>query len=136
MQENIFLQQCENLIQNLLKILEVKLEELTEEEKKLLIAYSFGMISIMADENHISHNIKYFAIKKTIMKVFKYSKQETNDILKELINSIKKGGNEVFNIMIHQGKLVYNKYKANNYNEVYDKLTNMIDFIVSKEYLD
>jgi len=134
MQQDIFLKNCKKLVENLFEILEVELEELTEQEKELLIAYSFGMISIMSEESQISKEMEYYSIEKVIIETFKYSKQQAKDMLQELIDSIQKGGKEIFEIMIHQGKFVYPKYKENNYNEVYDRLTNMIDVIVSGEY--
>ncbi|MEJ8553220.1 Imm48 family immunity protein [Tepidibacter sp. Z1-5] len=134
MEEKIFLVECKELAKNLFEILEIELEELTEQEKELLIAYSFGMISIMAEENQILLSIQYFAIEKVIMEVFQYSKQKTINIIKNILDSTEKGGSEIFRIMIYQGKYVYPKYKDSNYNEVYDRLTNLIDVIVTGEY--
>ena len=134
MKEEIFLVNCKNIVDKLFEILEIELEELTHQEKELLIAYSFGMISTMVEEKKLVPDIEYLGIKKIITEVFQYSKQEANNILKKLMDSGKEGGDEAFNIMVHQGKFVYPKYKANNYNEVYDRLTNIIDVVVSGEY--
>ncbi|WP_297429668.1 Imm48 family immunity protein [Clostridium sp.] len=134
MEDDVFLKEYIELTKNLFEILEVELEELTEQEKHLLIAYSFGMISAMAEENQISLDTKYFAVENVIMEVFQYSKQISTDIRKKLVDSTQKGGSEAFMIMIHQGKYIYPKYKDGNYNEVYDRLTNLIDVIVTEEY--
>lgn len=134
MQENEFLEEYKSLIKNLFDILEVKLNELTEQEKELIIAYSFGIISEVEQEVKISKELKYSAVKKTIIEVLEYNEKETNDILKKLIKDIHEKTNKVYNIMIHQGKFIYSKYKEKSYNEVYDNLTNMIDVIVSEEY--
>ncbi|WP_432665080.1 Imm48 family immunity protein [Wukongibacter baidiensis] len=134
MKEDIFLVECKKLVQSLFEILEIELKELTEQEKEILIAYSFGMISVMAEENQILLSIQYSAIEKVIMEVFQYSKQKTINTIKNIVDSTEKGGSEVFRIMVYQGKYVYPKYKDSNYNEVYDRLTNLIDVIVTGEY--
>jgi len=79
MQQDIFLKNCKKLVENLFEILEVELEELTEQEKELLIAYSFGMISIMSEESQISKEMEYYSIEKVIIETFKYSKQQAKD---------------------------------------------------------
>lgn len=134
MQEEELFIEYKELVKKLFNILEVELEELTEQEKELIIAYSFGMISLIAEENKVSKEVKYFAVQKAINEVFKYSEKEAKNILNKLIDSVEKEKNEEFRIMIHQGKYVYPKYKEQNYNEIYDRLTNMIDVIVSGEY--
>lgn len=134
MEDDIFLKEYRELTKKLFEILEVEVEELTEQEKELLIAYSFGMISVMAEENQISLDTKYSAVENVIMEIFKYSKETSTDIRKKLVDSTQKDGSEVFRIMIHQGKYIYPKYKDGNYNEVYDRLTNLIDVIVTEEY--
>lgn len=134
MEEEKFLLESKQLVENLFEILEVDLEELTEQEKQLIIAYSFGMISIIAEENKILLCKQYFAIEKVIVEVFKYSKEKAIKIVKDIEASTEKEDNEVLRIMIHQGKQIYPKYKIKNYNEVYDSRTNLIDVIVTGEY--
>ncbi|KHD35434.1 hypothetical protein NL50_13095 [Clostridium acetobutylicum] len=134
MEEEKFLLESKKLVKNIFEILEVELEELTEQEKQLLIAYSFGMISMMAEENNILLSMKYFAIEKVILEVFQYSKEKAINIVKDIEDSTEKDDNEVLRIMIHQGKQIYPEYKKKNYNEVYDRLTNLIDVIVTGEY--
>lgn len=134
MKEDVFCIECNKLLGDLFDILEVELEELTEQEKELIIAYSFGMISVMAEENQVNEQVKCSIFEKIIKEVFKYSKEEAKSILQKLIDSIQTDSNEVLKIMIHQGKYIYPKYKLKNYNEIYDRLTNMIDVIVSGEY--
>lgn len=134
MKEDVFCIECNKLLGDLFDILEVELEELTEQEKELIIAYSFGMISVMAEENQVNEEIKCSMFEKIIKEVFKYSNEEAKTILQKLIESVEKDRNGAFNIMIHQGKYIYPQYKLKNYNEIYDRLTNMIDVIVSGEY--
>lgn len=134
MEEEKFLVESKELVENLFEILEIELEELSEQKKELIIAYSFGIISIMAEENQILLSVQYFVVEKVIMEVFQYSKQKTINIIKKLVDSTQKGGSEIFRIMIHQGKYVYPKYKDRDYNQVYDRLTNLIDVIVAGEY--
>ncbi|MBV7275918.1 hypothetical protein I6U48_23780 [Clostridium sp. PL3] len=134
MEEEKFLVESKELVGNLFEILEIELEELSEQKKELIIAYLFGMMSIMAEENQILLSEQYSAVEKVIMEVFQYSKQKTINIIKKLVDSTQKGGNEIFRIMIHQGKYIYPKYKNKSYNQVYDRLTNLIDFIVTGKY--
>ena len=134
MEEDLFLKEYRKLSKNLFEILEVELEELTEQEKHLLIAYSFGMISAMAEENKILLDTKYSDVDYVIMEVFGYKKQISIDIRKKLVDSTQNDGSEIFQIMINQGKLLYPDYRKNNYNDVYDRLTNLIDVIVTGEY--
>ncbi|URZ14179.1 Imm48 family immunity protein [Clostridium felsineum] len=134
MGEEKFLLESKELVENLFEILEVDLEELTEQEKQLLIGYSFGMISIMEEENKILLSNKYVAIEKVIVEVFQYSKEKAINTVKDIEDSTEKDDNEVLRIMIHQGKQIYPEYKKKNYNEVYDRLTNLIDVIVTGEY--
>lgn len=134
MKENEFIEEYKSLLKNLFDILEVELGELTKQEKELIIAYSFGMISIIGQESQISKDVKYSAAKKAIIEVFKYKENEVKNVFKKLIDDIQEKRNEAYNIMIHQGKFIYPKYKEKNYNEIYDNLTNMIDVIVSGEY--
>ena len=104
MEYDEFSKEYRELIEDLFEILEVDLEELTEKEKHLLIAYSFGIVSAMAEENQILLDKKYFEVENIIMEIFKYSQQTSIDIRKKLVNCTQKDGNEVFRIMIHQGK--------------------------------
>jgi|GEM_PF-6689202 len=134
MEANEFLEEYKSLVEKLFDILEVELEELTKQEKELILAYSFGMISIIEQESQMSEEVKHLTLKQVIMETFEYNEEDAKNIFKKLIYDIKEKRNEPYNIMIYQGKFTYSKFRDKNYNEVYDNLTNMIDVIVSGEY--
>lgn len=64
----------------------------------------------------------------------KKSVEEADKILKKFFNSIQKRGNEGVYIMIYQGEALYHDYNVENYNEIYDNLTNMMDVVIRKDY--
>lgn len=64
----------------------------------------------------------------------KKSVEEADKILKKFFNSIQKRGNEGVYIMIYQGEALYYDYNVENYNEIYDNLTNMMDVVIRKDY--
>lgn len=134
MEANEFLEEYKSLVEKLFDILEVELEELTKQEKELILAYSFGMISIIEQESQMSEEVKHLTLKQVIMETFEYNEEDAKNIFEKLIYDIKEKRNEPYNIMIYQGKFTYSKFRDKNYNEVYDNLTNMIDVIVSGEY--
>lgn len=134
MQDDIFLKESREVASNLLKILELELDELRDIEKDLISAYSFGIIVKMAEENSISEELENMATKKMLVEILKYTDKEAEKILKKLSDSIQKSGDEGFQIMIYQGESLYQDYKKENYNEIYDNLTNMMDVVIRKDY--
>ncbi|NFG40674.1 hypothetical protein FC789_05595 [Clostridium botulinum] len=134
MQDDIFLKKSTEVADNLLEILEVELEELTSKEKELIAAYSFGILAKMAQENSISEELKNSGVKKLFMEVLKCTTKEADELLKRLFGSIQDKSDEGFHIMIYQRKSSYHDYNTENYNEIYNNLTNMIDIVARKEY--
>lgn len=134
MQDDIFLKESREVASNLLEILELELDELRDIEKDLISAYSFGIIVKMAEENSISEELENMATKKMLVEILKYTDKEAEKILKKLSNSIQKNGDEGFQIMIYQGESLYQDYKGENYNEIYNNLTSMMDVVIRKDY--
>lgn len=134
MQYDIFLKKTKEVASDLLEILELELDELRDIEKDLISAYSFGIIVKMAEENSISEELKNMATKKMLVEILKYTDKEAEKILKKLSNSIHKNGDQGFQIMIYQGESLYQDYKEENYNEIYNNLTSMMDVVIRKDY--
>lgn len=134
MKDEMFLEECKKVMENLLEILEVDVEELTIKEKELITAYSFGIMSEMAEESEVLQEVKNKGLDKAVVEVLMYDNGEKNELLKKVFNVTKEKDNNEFYIMTSQGRFEYCEYKEKNYNEIYDNLTSMIDVIVKKEY--
>lgn len=134
MDEKILFANSKKIAKDLLDILEVELDELSNKEKQLLPIYIFGMINESIKDENFSLENKYNAIKVVMLEALEYEERKTENMLKIIKEAVEKNNNKVFKIMYFQGSQIYSKYKNGDENEVYDNLTSMIDVIVTGEY--
>ena len=134
MDEKILFANSKKIAKDLLDILEVELDELSNKEKQLLPIYIFGMINESIKDENFSLENKYNAIKVVMLEALEYEERKTENMLKIIKEAVEKNNNKVFEIMYFQGGQIYSKYKNGDENEVYDNLTSMIDVIVTGEY--
>lgn len=134
MDEKILFANSKKIATDLLDILEVELDELSNKEKQLLPIYIFGMINESIKDENFSLENKYNAIKVVMLEALEYEERKTENMLKIIKEAVEKNNNKVFEIMYFQGGQIYSKYKNGDENEVYDNLTSMIDIIVTGEY--
>ncbi len=131
-----FQDECIQTAAKLFEILEVGLDEVTEQERELILAFAYGIQLEAANERKIANDEFSEGMAATIEKVFGLSPDQAKEKEKELESSLKEEKDSAKGIMIYQGKETYTSYKNGDESAVYDRLTLMIDNIVMKVYDD
>lgn len=129
-----FLNDCINVITKLYEILEFEIEEATEEENKLIIAFAYGILLEKANEINITDEEFTYAITAAMKEIFNYSLYESKANENQLRSNVNKETDIEKKMMIYQGKYMYDSFKKGDEFAIYNRLTNMIDIIATKEY--
>ena len=86
----IFIKECEVMCNSLFDVMEMNFEDTTEFDRQILSILSFGMINAYAMEEKITVDIVNVASEYTLIKVFKYSKEQAQTFLEKMSEGTKK----------------------------------------------
>ncbi|MPQ31916.1 hypothetical protein E4V42_10785 [Clostridium estertheticum] len=118
---------------DLFKILEIKFEETSEEERQIMAAFVFGMMNAYALDEKVEPPKVHGTMIGILINVFKYSEKQACEFAQTLINSTNKEYHPTMYTIIHRGMQGFYDYKETKEKELYDNLTYIIDTIVGKQ---
>lgn len=126
-----FIKECEVMCNSLFDVMEMNFEDTTEFDRQILSILSFGMINAYAMEEKITVDIVNIASEYTLIKVFKYSKEQAQTFLEKMIEGTKKEKSPVYYHIIHEGIEMFYEYKENNKDVMFDRVMKL--YLLLKE---
>lgn len=118
----VFIKECEVMSDKLFDVMEMSFEDTTEFDRQILSILSFGMINAYAMEEKISVDVVNIAAEYILIKVFKYSNEQAQTFLGNMIEGTKKEKNPVYYHIIHQGIEMYYEYKKSEKDVMFDRI--------------
>lgn len=128
-----FTEKCNRIGADLLeKVLEVELAELNDRETEMTGYFAYGLILKQAEIDKPDNQEIQEAIISMLKNVFAFSEEYAQKKYHEMENiwSNQKDKNDY--ALIYQGMKEYKYYAEGNMKEVYDMLTNLIDFLATE----
>ncbi|WP_291584025.1 Imm48 family immunity protein [Clostridium sp. UBA6640] len=125
MQDSVFIKNCEVMTSKLFEVMGIEFEDSTEFDRHILAIFSFGMISAYGMEERVGVEVVRVASQYVLIKVFKYSKEQSETFLQLLIDSTQKGKNPVYYRIIHEGIEMYYEYIEDENDKIFDRIMKM-----------
>lgn len=122
---SIFVKESEIMTNKLFEVIEIDFEDTTEFERQVLSILSFGMINAYAMEEKISVDTVNITAEYLLIKVFRYSKEQSRAFLDKMIEGTQKEKSSVYNYIIHQGIEMYYEYKKDEEDKMFDRIMNI-----------
>lgn len=113
------------------EMLDIRMEKMTEVERQIIAAFSFGMINGAAlDAGTDSVTVQGTMVGVLIGK-FGYSEKQAMDFMQLLIESTNREFHPTMHAIIHRGLEGYHDYKVQKFNEVHENLADILDTVVN-----
>lgn len=118
------------------EILEVMLDDLSEEERQIIAAYEFGMFNACAQVLKKHPSDVQGTMIGVLIKSFNYSEIQAVEFTQFLIECTDEEFHPTINAIIHRGIQGFYSYQDGDKNEIYNDLTFIIDTVINGEMED
>lgn len=129
--KSTFAGEVSEMVAAIFNMLDIHTEELTELERQIISAFSFGMINGAAMEEGADPMTVQGTMAGVLIRQFGYSEKQAVDFMQQLIESTNREFHPTMYAIIHRGLEGYYDYRDQQYSLVHENLTDIIDTIVT-----
>ncbi|WP_413367389.1 Imm48 family immunity protein [Lysinibacillus sp. 3P01SB] len=129
--KSTFAGEASEMVAAIFNMLDIYTEELTELERQIISAFSFGMINGAAMEEGADPMTVQGTMAGVLIRQFGYSENQAVDFMQQLIESTNREFHPTMYVIIHRGLEGYYDYRDQQYSLVHENLTDIIDTIVT-----
>lgn len=129
--KSTFAGEVSEMMAAIFNMLDIRTEELTELERQIISAFSFGMINGAAMEDGADPMTVQGTMAGVLIGQLGYSEKQAVDFMQQLIESTNREFHPTMYAIIHRGLEGYYDYRDQQYNLVHENLTDIIDTIVT-----
>ncbi|MBC2580552.1 Imm48 family immunity protein [Clostridium sp. DJ247] len=120
------------IAKDVFSLIGVRFENTTELERQVIAVFCFGIANAIVMTKDINH-IQIHAITSTMLtNVFRYSEEQADDFIEELINATEEGYHPVMYSIIGRGVTGYGQYLNNQKEELRKNIKNVLDIVNKK----
>lgn len=129
--KSTFAGEASEMVAAIFNMLDIYTEDLTEVERQIISAFSFGMINGAAMEEGADPMTVQGTMAGVLIGQFDYSEKQAVDFMQQLIESTNREFHPTMYAIIHRGLEGYYDYRDQQYSLVHENLTDIIDTIVT-----
>ncbi|MGG3889853.1 Imm48 family immunity protein [Metabacillus fastidiosus] len=113
----------------LFNLIEKKFEETTELERQVLSAFCFGMVNVIVPLKDLPFLQTHAVTAALLINVFKYSEDQTEDFVQELLNSTDEDYHPVIFSIICRGTDGYNQYVNEQIDDLKENILEVLKIV-------